>query len=672
MPAAFRLTSPFTPSGDQPQAIAKLVAGLNAGLRDQTLLGVTGSGKTFTMAQVIAQMNRPALVLAPNKTLAAQLFAEFKELFPHNAVEYFVSYYDYYQPEAYIPASDTYIEKDSSINDAIDKMRHSATRALLSREDVLIVASVSCIYGLGSPEEYRDMSLHLRRGETQAMADVQRRLAQMLYERNEFSFHRGVFRVRGDVLDIFPVYEEDRAVRVEFFGDEIDALSLIDPLRGSKLEDLDELTLFPSSHYVTGKENLRRAMRTIKEELRERLEELHSQNRLLEAQRLEQRTLFDLEMISELGYCNGIENYSRHLTGKPAGEPPPTLLDYFPDNFLLFVDESHIAIPQIGGMYNGDRARKKTLVEFGFRLPSALDNRPLRFDEFEERVRQAVYVSATPGSYELAQSQGQIAEQLIRPTGLLDPQIEVRPAGTQVDDLLEEIRRCTERKEAVLITTLTKRMAEELSDYYAKVGVQVRYLHSDIKTLERVELIRSLRQGVFNVLVGINLLREGLDIPEVALVAVLDADKEGFLRSERSLMQTCGRAARNVNGRVILYADTVTQSMRAAIKETQRRRQIQEEHNRKHGIVPKTVISEIKDAMNRHLKETGWDGYAKEAEAGMLKAAEPEQVYRSAAELRKEIEQLEARMREAAARLAFEEAAALRDRIKGLKLLELE
>ena len=673
MPASFRLTSPFTPSGDQPQAVAKLVAGLNAGLRDQTLLGVTGSGKTFTMAQVIAQMNRPALVLAPNKTLAAQLFAEFKELFPHNAVEYFVSYYDYYQPEAYLPASDTYIEKDSSINDAIDKMRHSATRALLSREDVLIVASVSCIYGLGSPEEYRDMSLQLRRGETQqAMADVQRRLAQMLYERNEFSFHRGVFRVRGDVLDIFPVYEEDRAVRVEFFGDEIDALSLIDPLRGSKLEDLDELTLFPSSHYVTGKENLRRAMRTIKEELRERLEELHRANRLLEAQRLEQRTLFDLEMISELGYCNGIENYSRHLTGKPAGAPPPTLLDYFPDNYLLFVDESHIAIPQIGGMYNGDRARKKTLVDFGFRLPSALDNRPLRFDEFEERVRQAVYVSATPGSYELTQSQGQIAEQLIRPTGLLDPQIEVRPAGTQVDDLLEEIRRCTERKEAVLITTLTKRMAEELSDYYAKVGVQVRYLHSDIKTLERVELIRSLRQGAFNVLVGINLLREGLDIPEVALVAVLDADKEGFLRSERSLVQTCGRAARNVNGRVILYADTVTQSMRAAIKETQRRRQIQEEHNRRHGIVPKTVISEIKDSMSAHLRASGWNGYAKEAETELLKAAEPEPVYRSAAELRKEIEQLEARMREAAARLAFEEAAALRDRIKTLKLLELE
>jgi excinuclease ABC subunit B len=671
MSTSFHLSSPFTLSGDQPQAVAQLVAGLNAGLRHQTLLGVTGSGKTFTMAQVIAQANRPALVLAPNKTLAAQLFAEFKELFPHNAVEYFVSYYDYYQPEAYLPASDTYIEKDSSINDAIDTMRHSATRALLTREDVLIVASVSCIYGLGSPEEYRDMRLHVRRGETQPMADVQRQLAQMLYERNECSFHRGVFRVRGDVLDIFPVYEEDRAVRIEFFGEEIEAISVIDPLRGSRLEELDELTLFPSSHYVTGKENLRRAMRTIKDELRERLEALHRDNRLLEAQRLEQRTLFDLEMISELGYCNGIENYSRHLTGKPAGAPPPTLLDYFPDNSLLVVDESHIAIPQIGGMYNGDRARKKTLVEFGFRLPSALDNRPLRFDEFEQRVRQAVYVSATPGPYELAQSTGQIAEQIIRPTGLLDPQIEVRPAGTQVDDLLEEIRRCTERGEAVLITTLTKRMAEELTDYYAHVGVQVRYLHSDIKTLERVELIRALRQGEFNVLVGINLLREGLDIPEVALVAVLDADKEGFLRSARALVQTCGRAARNVHGRVILYADTVTQSMRSAIEETQRRRQIQEEHNQRHGIVPKTVFSEIKDAMNRHLKEAGWKGYATEAAAGMLKAAEPERVYRSAAELRKEIEQLEARMHEAAARLAFEEAAALRDQIKELKRLEL-
>jgi excinuclease ABC subunit B len=673
MATNFQLVSSFTPSGDQPRAIEQLVQGLNDGAQHQVLLGVTGSGKTFTMAQVIAELNRPALILAPNKTLAAQLFAEFKDLFPHNAVEYFVSYYDYYQPEAYIPASDTYIEKDSAINDAIDKMRHSTTRALLTRDDVLIVASVSCIYGLGSPDEYKNMHLFLQRDADYPMEEVQRRLVFMLYERNELSFHRGTFRVRGDVIDIFPVYEEDKAVRVEFFGDTIDAISIIDPLRGVVLEDVDELTLFPSSHFVTGQENLQRAMHTIKDELRERLDEMYAENRLVEDQRLEQRTQFDLEMIAELGYCNGIENYSRHLTGKPTGAPPPNLLDYFPDNYITIIDESHIGIPQVGGMYNGDRARKTTLVNFGFRLPSALDNRPLRFDEFEQRVHQTVYVSATPGPYELEKCEGRIVEQLIRPTGLLDPRIEVRPAGTQVDDLLEEIRRCTERNEAVLVTTLTKRMSEDLTEYYQNVGVRVRYLHSDIKTLERVELIRNLRRGEYNVLVGINLLREGLDIPEVALVAILDADKEGFLRSERSLVQTCGRAARNADGTVILYADKITKSMQYTIDETNRRRKIQEEFNRKHGIVPQTIISEIKNSMTEHLRASGWEGDGAAADdAGMLRAAEPEVVYRSVAELHKEIKKLEARMQAAADKLAFEEAAALRDQIKDLKILELE
>ena len=661
----FFLKALFPPAGDQPQAIAQLVAGLREGQPHQTLLGVTGSGKTFTMAHVIAQMDRPALVLAPNKTLAAQLFAEFKDLFPDNAVEYFVSYYDYYQPEAYLPASDTYIAKDSAINDSIDMLRHSATRSLLTRRDVLIVASVSCIYGLGSPEEYRTMHLLLRRGEQVAMIEVQRRLAQMLYQRNAHSFHRGVFRVRGDVLDIFPVYEEKRALRLEFFGEEIEAISLIDPLRGTVLESVEELHLFPSSHYVTGKENLERALGSIEAELAQCVEDLQAQHRLVEAQRLDQRTRFDLEMIQELGYCNGIENYSRHLTGKPPGEPPPTLLDYFPEDFLLFVDESHIALPQIAGMYKGDRVRKTTLVDFGFRLPSALDNRPLRFDEFTQRVHQTIYVSATPGPYELEQAQGRIVEQLIRPTGLLDPYIEVRPASNQVDDLLEEIRRCTAQGQAVLVTTLTKRMAEELTDYYARVGVQIRYLHSDIKTLDRVDLIRSLRQGDFNVLVGINLLREGLDIPEVALVAVLDADKEGFLRSERSLVQTCGRAARNVQGRVLLYADKLTQAIRSSLKETQRRRKIQEAFNQKYGIVPKTVVSEIKDAVGQHLKGLG------RANASPM-TAEPEPTYQSSGDMQQQIKVLEEQMLKAARNLAFEEAAALRDqliKLKGLKNL---
>ncbi len=665
----FTLVSSFSPSGDQPEAIARLTAGIRAGLRDQVLLGVTGSGKTFTMAQVVAQIQRPTLVLAPNKTLAAQLFAEFRELFPHNAVEYFVSYYDYYQPEAYIPASDTYIEKDSAVNDAIDKLRHSATRSLLTRRDVLIVASVSCIYGLGSPDEYKNMHLYLERGTDYPMEEVLRRLAFMLYERNDYSFHRGTFRVRGDVLDIFPVHEEERALRVEFFGDTIDSITLIDPLRGVVLEDLQEVAVFPGSHFVTGADNLKRATKSIRDELQMRLAELHAAGRLVEEQRLEQRTQFDLEMIEELGYCTGIENYSRHLTGKAPGAPPPNLLDYFPEDYLLMIDESHIAVPQIGGMYNGDHARKQTLVNFGFRLPSALDNRPLRFDEFEARRHQTIYVSATPGPHELRLADGHVVEQLIRPTGLLDPRIEVRPAIAQVDDLLAEIRQRAERNEAVLVTTLTKRMAEDLTRYYEDLGVRVRYLHSDIKTLERVELIRDLRQRKFDVLIGINLLREGLDIPEVSLVAVLDADKEGFLRSERSLVQTCGRAARNASGMVILYADQVTPSMAATIRETERRRGIQEAYNQAHGIVPRTVISEIKDSVNQHLRASGWT--PEEEQPALFQSAEPERVYHSGEELRRDIGELERRMREAAARLAFEEAAGYRDRIRALKMLEL-
>ena len=670
---AFSLISNFTPAGDQPAAIDRLVTNIEAGVRDQVLLGVTGSGKTFTMAQVVARIQRPTLVLAPNKTLAAQLFSEFREIFPHNAVEYFVSYYDYYQPEAYIPSSDTYIEKDSAINDAIDKLRHSATRSLLTRRDVLIVASVSCIYGLGSPDEYKNMHLFLERGAEYPMEEVQRRLAFMLYERNDFSFHRGTFRVRGDVIDIFPVHEEERALRVEFFGDTIDSITLIDPLRGVVLEDLEQTAVFPGSHFVTGQDNLDKAMRSIQDELQLRLAELHAANRLVEEQRLEQRTMFDLEMIAELGYCNGIENYSRHLTGKEPGAPPPNLLDYFPDDYLLIIDESHIAVPQIGGMYNGDRSRKQTLVNYGFRLPSALDNRPLRFDEFEERRHQTVYVSATPGPYELRQSGEYIVEQLIRPTGLLDPRIEVRPASTQVDDLLAEIRLRASRNEAVLVTTLTKRMAEDLTKYYEDLGVRVRYLHSDIKTLERVELIRDLRQRRYDVLIGINLLREGLDIPEVSLVAVLDADKEGFLRSERSLVQTCGRAARNADGTVILYADKTTPSMRYTMDETNRRRSVQEAHNREHGITPQTVISEIKDSMAQHLRASGWVA-ADETETQSVHAfqtAEPQHIYRSEEELRRDIEALEEKMRQAAQRLAFEEAAGYRDRVRELKMLEL-
>ncbi|MFZ5760033.1 MAG: excinuclease ABC subunit UvrB [Thermodesulfobacteriota bacterium] len=666
MSTAFRIHSPFEPAGDQPRAIDALSRGVERGEREQVLLGVTGSGKTFTMAHVIARTRRPALVMAPNKTLAAQLFAEFKELLPDNAVEYFVSYYDYYQPEAYIPQSDTYIEKDSAINDAIDKMRHSATRSLLTRRDVVIVASVSCIYGLGSPDEYKNMHLFLKRGEEYPLVEMQRRLVYMLYERNDYSFHRGTFRVRGDVVDIFPAYEEDRALRVELFGDTIESIALVDPLRGEVLGVMDEVTVFPGSHFVTSKEVLARAMETIKAELKERLAFFEKERRLLEAQRLEQRTMFDLEMIGELGYCNGIENYSRHLTGRNPGEPPPTLLDYFPPDFLLFVDESHITIPQIGGMYRGDRSRKETLVEFGFRLPSALDNRPLRFEEFDSRINQAIYVSATPGDFELERAQGRVVEQIIRPTGLLDPAIEVRPATSQVDDLLAEIRRREARGEAVLVTTLTKRMAEDLTSYYEKLGVAVRYLHSDIKTLERIELVRELRQGEFHVLIGINLLREGLDIPEVSLVAVLDADKEGFLRSERSLIQTCGRAARNADGMVILYADTVTGSMQRTIVETTRRRALQEEFNRRHAITPTTVRSTIKNVVETVYEKSRLTPVVPP------QVAEPVEVFTSLNELRARIKKLEAEMMARARELAFEEAADIRDRIAVLKEQELQ
>ncbi|MGW8194201.1 MAG: excinuclease ABC subunit UvrB [Desulforhopalus sp.] len=665
-----KLIPSFKPAGDQPEAVSQLVAGLLAGQKSQVLLGVTGSGKTFTMANVVQEIQRPTLVIAPNKTLAAQLFSEFKELFPDNAVEYFVSYYDYYQPEAYIPQSDSYIEKDSSINDAIDKMRHSATRSLLTRRDVLIVASVSCIYGLGSPDEYKNMHLFLRSGDDYPVEEVQRRLVFMQYERNDVSFHRGTFRTRGDVVDIFPVHEEDRAIRVEFFGDTIDAISVIDPLRGAVIARLGEYTVFPGSHFVTSKDRLRRACETIKLELADRLETFYDENRLVEAQRLEQRTMFDLEMIQELGYCTGIENYSRHLTGKKPGAPPPNLLDYFPEDYLLLIDESHIAIGQLNGMYNGDRSRKETLVQYGFRLPSALDNRPLRFDEFAARINQVIYVSATPGGYEVNQVQGRVIEQVIRPTGLLDPKIEVRPATSQVDDLLEEIRIRTDRGEAVLVTTLTKRMAEDLTEYYENLGIQVRYLHSDIKTLERIELIRALRKGEFNVLIGINLLREGLDIPEVSLVAILDADKEGFLRSERSLVQTCGRAARNARGLVIMYGDTITGSMRYALDETERRRKIQQRYNRKNGIVPTTVISAVKNSMQQHLQDSGYkvDEYGKT----LLAVAEELPSFSTIDELQREVTRLEKEMYQAARELEFEKAADLRDTIKKMRMLEIE
>ena len=657
----FRLVSEFQPQGDQPQAIDQLVRGLEANRRDQVLLGVTGSGKTFTMANVIARVNKPTLVMAPNKTLAAQLYNEFRELFPENAVRYFVSYYDYYQPEAYVPSTDTYIEKDASINDEIDKLRHSATKALLERRDTLIVASVSCIYGLGSPEAYFDLMVYLEEGMTLNRDQMLRKLVDIQYQRSDYDFHRGTFRARGDVVEIFPAYEDRAALRIEFFDETIDAISEIDAVRGKMMRRVDKATIYPASHYVTGQERMKQAVRSIREELGERLQELHAQHKLLEAQRLEQRTLYDLELLAEMGFCPGIENYSRHLTGRRPGEPPPTLLSYFPSDFLLFVDESHVTVPQIGGMYRGDRSRKETLVEFGFRLPSALDNRPLNFEEFEAMLNQAIYVSATPAAYELGKGRGAVAEQLIRPTGLMDPAILVRPARSQVDDLLEEIRKRVERGERVLVTTLTKRMAEDLTEYYQDLNVKVRYLHSDIETIERVEIIRQLRMGQFDVLVGINLLREGLDLPEVSLVAILDADKEGFLRSDRSLIQTIGRAARNVDGTVILYADSITDSMKRAMEETERRRGLQAAFNKEHGITPQSIVKALGSPLIKIYEADYVD---------LPLAAESSGGY-GPAELARRIRKLQKEMKQAAERLDFEAAAELRDRIRELQNQEL-
>jgi excinuclease ABC subunit B len=658
----FRLVSEYTPQGDQPAAIDALVAGLARGDRHQVLLGVTGSGKSFTVACVVERVNRPTLVMAPNKTLAAQLFAEFKQLFPDNAIEYFVSYYDYYQPEAYIPSTDTYIEKDASINDEIDKLRHSATHSLLTRRDVLVVASVSCIYGLGAPATYGEMHAYVERGARLSRDALLRRLVDMLYERNDHDFHRGTFRVRGDVVEIFPQYEDERAIRIEFFGDEVESIAEIDPLRGRVLARPSRALVYPASHYVATEEILERAIPGIRGELRERLAELRAANKLLEAQRLEQRTLYDLEMLESMGFCHGVENYSRWLDGRAPGQAPYTLFDYFPDDFLLVLDESHVTVPQVGGMYRGDRARKETLVEYGFRLPSALDNRPLRFDEWYERVGQALYVSATPGDWELEQARGVVVEQIIRPTGLVDPRVEVRAAAGQVDDLLGEIRRRVAAGERVLVTTLTKRMAEELTEYYAEAGIRVRYLHSDIQTIERMEIIRELREGAFDVLVGINLLREGLDIPEVALVAILDADKEGFLRSTRSLIQTIGRAARNVNGSVILYADQRTDSLRRTLDETDRRRALQERYNVEHGITPQTVKKRISS-----LRESIWE--ADYVTVPVVR--EPRAASIPPHELPALLEGLRREMRAAAKALEFERAAELRDRIRELEQEEL-
>jgi excinuclease ABC subunit B len=638
-----------------------LVKGLEAKRRHQVLLGVTGSGKTFTMANVIARANKPALVIAPNKTLAAQLYNEFRELFPENAVRYFVSYYDYYQPEAYVPSTDTYIEKDASINDEIDKLRHSATKALLERRDTLIVASVSCIYGLGSPEAYFEMMVYMEEGMIINRDQMLRKLVDIQYQRSDYDFHRGTFRVRGDIVEIFPAYEDRSALRIELFDETIESISEIDPIRGKILRRVDKATIYPASHYVTGEDRMKQAVLGIRQELKERLKELREAHKLLEAQRLEQRTLYDLELLGEMGFCPGIENYSRHLTGRQPGEPPPTLLSYFPSDFLLFIDESHVTVPQIGGMYRGDRSRKETLVEYGFRLPSALDNRPLNFDEFVSMVNQTIYVSATPANYELERSERSVVEQLIRPTGLMDPALIVRPARSQVDDLLDEIRKRVERKERVLVTTLTKRMAEDLTEYYQDLNVKVRYLHSDIETIERVEIIRQLRMGQFDVLVGINLLREGLDLPEVSLVAILDADKEGFLRSDRSLIQTIGRAARNVYGTVILYADSITDSMKRAIDETERRRRLQGAFNRKHGITPQSIIKALGSPLIKIYDADYVD---------IPVAAEPAAKY-GAAELPRLIRKLQKEMKEAAQRLEFETAAALRDRIRKLQDQEL-
>lgn len=664
MSKRFKLVAPFTPAGDQGQAIAKLVEGFRQGLFAQTLLGVTGSGKTFTMAKVVEELNRPTLVLSHNKTLAAQLYQEFRSFFPENAVEYFVSYYDYYQPEAYVPATDTYIEKETSINEEIDRLRLGATRSLFERRDVLIVASVSCIYGLGDPAAYYGMLLLLEPGTAPGMEAVLRQLVAMQYERTQLDLVPGAFRVRGDVLEIYPPYE-DHAIRVEFWDREVERLSRIDPLRGSVLEEVDgRLPIYPASHYVTTREVLQRAIAQIRAELDQRVAELTAAGRLLEAQRLSQRTLFDLDMLAELGYCPGIENYSRHLTGRKPGEPPPTLLDYFPDDWLLIVDESHVTIPQVRGMYQGDRSRKETLVEYGFRLPSALDNRPLTFEEFFARLHQVLFVSATPGDWEIQISQGAVVEQLIRPTGLLDPLVEVRPAQGQVDDLLARIRERVAAGERVLVTTLTKRMAEDLAQYLGELGIRVRYLHSEIDTLERTAILADLRRGVFDVLVGINLLREGLDLPEVSLVAILDADKEGYLRSHTALIQTIGRAARNVNGTAILYADTITESMRKAIEETRRRRTIQEAYNRQHGIEPRSIIKDVANPLVQMANLDYHDALLEPPRVGEKEIADRRSLAQQIAELEKQ-------MKAAAKRLEFEEAARLRDRIRELRALEI-
>ncbi len=656
----YQLHQPFLPAGDQPQAIEQLVDGINNGLKFQTLLGVTGSGKTYTMANVIARMGRPAMVMAPNKTLAAQLYSEFREFFPHNAVEYFVSYYDYYQPEAYVPSRDLFIEKDSSINEHIEQMRLSATKALLEREDCIIVATVSAIYGIGDPVDYHGMVLHLTQGEKISQRDVILRLTGMQYDRNDYDFSRGTFRVRGEVIDVFPAESSETALRITLFDDEVEALTMFDPLTGQIFNKVPRFTVYPSSHYVTPRETTLKAMEKIKAELRDRVDFFVRNGKLVEAQRIEQRTRYDLEMLNEIGFCKGIENYSRHLSGRAAGDPPPTLIDYLPKNALMIIDESHVTVPQIGGMYKGDRSRKENLVDYGFRLPSALDNRPLRFEEFEKIMRQCVFISATPADYE-ATHQEKVVEQVVRPTGLIDPEIEVKSADTQVDDLLSEVKKCVALQERVLVTTLTKRMAEDLTDYLAEHGIKVRYLHSDIDTVERVEIIRDLRLGEFDVLIGINLLREGLDIPEVSLVAILDADKEGFLRSERSLIQTSGRAARHLNGRVIFYANTITRSMKLAMDETTRRRTKQTAFNLEHGITPVGVSKRIKDII---------DGvYDQDAEKQELKVAQTVASYGRMTEkqILKEIKDLEKSMLEAARNLEFEKAAELRDKLKKVR-----